>query len=244
MHQITRDLLVHTCVLAATEAPNRLVWLAMHQDYSSDPVHAEKHKDESWYGERIVERLLAGERGHYGCFEHPSITVNCCYYPHSVIQQARTHRVGISFDVQSFRYTSQSILDIETYSDLEKAVYFRPVGTYTDRQGKKYDYTEAMREGDLTLAMETVEHYQHRINKGGLSEEHARGLLPFDYRQHFVVSFNARSLMHFLDLRAKADAQLEIRWLADDLFTVLSNWMPEVAAYYGTKRLHKARLSP
>ena len=41
----------------------------------------------------------------------------------------------------------------------------------------------------------------------GFAEEHARGILPFDYRQHFVVSFSLRAFLHFLDLRAKLDAQ-------------------------------------
>jgi len=29
--------------------------------------------------------------------------------PHSVMQQARTHRVGVSFDVQSMRYTGDGL---------------------------------------------------------------------------------------------------------------------------------------
>jgi thymidylate synthase ThyX len=37
--------------------------------------------------------------------------------------------------------------------------------------------------------------------------DHARGILPFDYRQHFVVSFSLRAFLHFLDLRAKLDAE-------------------------------------
>ncbi|MGL5194103.1 MAG: FAD-dependent thymidylate synthase, partial [Chroococcales cyanobacterium] len=51
-------------------------------------------------GELIVKRLLAGERGHYGPIEHVGIVFNCGFFPHSVMQQIRTHRVGISFDVQ------------------------------------------------------------------------------------------------------------------------------------------------
>jgi thymidylate synthase (FAD) len=216
----------------------------MHQDYSSNPVWEDDNATpEAWYGQKIVEHLLAGDRGHYGCFEHPSIAINCCYYPHSVMQQARTHRVGISFDVQSFRYTSDSLLQVKTLVDLDEAIYLRPAGVYTDRKGHRYTYTQDMRNGDLYAAGEAIRRYQHRYEQG-LSEEHARGLLPFDYRQHFVMSLNARSLMHFLDLRGKRDAQLEIQWLADDLFSIFQQWMPETAAYYESKRLGKGKLAP
>jgi thymidylate synthase (FAD) len=78
----------------------------------------------------------------------------------------------------------------------------------------------------------------------GFAEEHARGILPFDYRQHFVVSFSLRAFLHFLDLRAKLDAQEEIRALCDLMWPHLQAWVPEIAAWYQKTRLHKARLAP
>ncbi|XDE62527.1 FAD-dependent thymidylate synthase [Arthrospira platensis BEA 1257B] len=109
-------------------------------------------------GEIIVKRLLAGERGHYGPLEHPSITFNCGYFPHSVMQQARTHRVGISFDVQcldgdtevTFIQASGSLRKIkiadlyDVWENGEKAIRTRqiigrhnqPPGEYR-RHGKK-----------------------------------------------------------------------------------------------------------
>jgi thymidylate synthase (FAD) len=53
-----------------------------------------------------------------------------------------------------------------------------------------------------------------------------------------------RSLMHFLDLRAKADAQLEIRQLCELMFQCFHSWSPEVAEWYKETRWSKARLSP
>ena len=253
-------------VLRQTLDPQQLVYLAMHQDYSEDFVINELGKipDESKCGEIIVNRLLAGERGHYGCLEHPQISFACGYFPHSVMQQARTHRVSVSFDVQSGRYTGQRILTIAKkfpplnpfYSvegalidnpglitEIEKLFYLRPVGFYTDRKGNKYDYNEDIRYSHILRLGEAVLNYADDI-EAGLSEEHARGLIPFDFRQHFVVSFNARSLMHFLDLRHKKDAQLEIQILSEMLWQKFKNWMPQVATYYEDKRLNKARLAP
>jgi thymidylate synthase (FAD) len=89
-------------VVAATPNPQQVVWAAMHQDYSEHYVvdSREQWPDEQRCGELIVKHLLSGDRGHYGPLEHPQITVNVGYFPHSMMQQVRTHRVGVSFDVQ------------------------------------------------------------------------------------------------------------------------------------------------
>jgi thymidylate synthase ThyX len=78
----------------------------------------------------------------------------------------------------------------------------------------------------------------------GCPEEQARGVLPFDYRQHFVVSFNLRSLLHFFDTRAKLDAQLEIRQLCELMWPHVKAWVPEIAAWYEAKRWGRGRLAP
>ncbi|HEY9750068.1 MAG TPA: FAD-dependent thymidylate synthase, partial [Allocoleopsis sp.] len=115
----------------------------------------------------------------------------------------------------SFRYTGQRIIDVvEGKRDVEDVFYLRPVGFYTDRQGKRYEYNEELRKQDLEWCFAGCERYKLRIDQG-FSEEHARSLIPFDVRQHWVMSANVRSLMHVLDLRAKNDAQLEIQKLCD-----------------------------
>ena len=80
--------------------------------------------------------------------------------------------------------------------------------------------------------------------EAGFSEEHARDIIPYAIRQDFVVSFNLRSLLHFMDLRAKRDAQLEIQQMCDLIWPHLEAWTPDIAAWYATSRLHKARLAP
>ena len=234
--------------LRATQNPQQLVWLAAHQDYCEDPVSSEKElakvPDEATAGEKIIQMLLAGGRGHFGCFEHPQITLNASYFPHSVMQQLRTHRISVSFDVQSGRYTGQRIIDVATGKrDVEEVFYVRPVKNYRDRKGKRYHYSDQQRTEDLGWCLDLAELYQRRINQG-VSEEHARGLIPFDVRQHFVVSFNARSLMHILDLRWKADAQPECQQFSTLLFVEFEKWMPAIARWYEGNRGRKARLSP
>jgi thymidylate synthase (FAD) len=144
----------------------------------------------------------------------------------------------------SMRYTGDRIRKAANGAiDLEEVFYLRPVGDYSDRQGKKYTYTADERAKDLALCRAAAERYAELLD-AGFAEEHARGILPFDYRQHFVVSFSLRAFLHFLDLRAKLDAQQEIRELCDLMWPHLVAWAPQFAEWYEKSRLHKARLAP
>ena len=233
-------------VVSKTPNPQQTIYAAMHQDYSEDFVAWSRKQwpSEKRCGEIAVDRLLKGGRGHFGAVEHPQIVLNCGFFPHSTMQQIRTHRVGLSFDVQSFRYTGSRIAAVaEGKVDVEDVFYLRPVGSYSDRQGKKYDYTEDLRQQDLDWCREGCQRYKTRISQG-FSEEHARGLIPFDVRQHWVMSANARSLMHLLDLRWKADAQLEAQQLCEAIWPHFEEWVPAIAAWYEATRLKKARLAP
>ncbi|NEQ31366.1 MAG: FAD-dependent thymidylate synthase [Leptolyngbya sp. SIO4C5] len=233
-------------VIAQTPQPQQAIYAAMHQDYAEGFVADERDRfpDEAKAGELVIRNLLKGGRGHYGPLEHPQIVLNCGWFPHSTMQQIRTHRVGVSFDVQSFRYTGSRILEVISGDrEVDDVFYLRPVGFYSDRQGKRYEYTAEQRQQDLDWCLEACRRYQQRIEQG-FSEEHARGLIPFDVRQHWVMSANVRSLMHLLDLRWKADAQLEAQKLCEYIWPHFQAWVPAIAQWYEDNRLKKARLAP
>ncbi|PZV00725.1 MAG: FAD-dependent thymidylate synthase [Leptolyngbya sp.] len=144
----------------------------------------------------------------------------------------------------SFRYTGQRILDVvDGKREVEEVFYLRPLGFYSDRQGKKYEYTAEARQQDLDWCLEASRRYKIRIDQG-FAEEHARGLIPFDIRQHWVMSANVRSVMHLLDLRWKADAQLEAQKMCEEIWPHFAAWVPAIAAWYEENRLKKARLAP
>ncbi len=266
------DALFQVVVLNQTPDPERVIYQAMHQDYSPSFVTAEERIPEQ-YGEAVVKHLLEGNRGHYGPLEHPQITFGVGYFPHTVMQQARTHRVGISFDVQSFRYTGQQISALgkslitlrtaqsvnDNSADPHTSVTATPLGTKLEtlfylpetvkegkaktRQGFKPISPEAL---DIILEQyrnQAIAYYR-LVEECGLPYEDARNIIGYGIRQHFVVSFNCRSLMHFLDLRAKEDAQREIQQLCELLWPHFEAWCPHVAAWYHKNRWGKARLSP
>lgn len=236
-------------VLGQMSIPQTLSYMAMHQDYCEESVHSElvsgKIPGETRCGELLVKYLLKNGKGHYGPLEHAQIVLNVIDFPHSFMQQLRTHRVGISFDVQSFRYTGERIVDVANGErELEDVIYIRPVGKYPDRHGNgKILYTEEYRQQDLELCRLNVERYAERYTQG-FSPEHARSAIPFDVRQHFVLSGNIRTVMHLEDLRWKANAQLEATYFCPLLHDRFTQWAPQVANWYYESRAKKAILAP
>ena len=260
------DSLFKVNLLAQTPQPQELMYWAMHQCYAEEFVSEQNPDkyltyDESRYGGLCVKHLLKGNRGHYNPLEGPQISFNVGYFPHSVMQQLRTHRTGVSFSVQSFRYSGKRISELgllgEQYisssdfefsgkiiESIEKVFYIRPENSYTDRQGKKYDVTEEQRQNDLSYCLQCAIRYKEDINIRGYSEEHARSKIAFDVRQHFVMSCNLRSLLHIMDLRSKKDAQLECQQFCELVVPHLESWVPEIWEWYRENRYTKARLSP
>jgi thymidylate synthase (FAD) len=228
--------------LACVPFPQSVCWFAMHQDYSENFVMDEGQyfgKDERWYGDRLVSRCV--ELGHWGPLEHPQLIVACAGFPHSVVQQLRTHRVGVSFDVQSSRYSGMRFLDGNR--SIEELVYLRPANqVYSDRQGSPYLYTDELRNIHLSKAIRNRAEYMVDIDQG-LSEEHARGHNSFDIRQNFILSANLRSWLHLLMLRHKKDAQLECQAWCEAVVPILERWAPEVMEHWNSKG-NRLKLAP
>lgn len=145
---------------------------------------------------------------------------------------------------QSQRYTGKRVLKVANRQLApEDVFYVRPAGFYTNRQGKKYEWTEEHRQRKLGRILSECEEYADYFNQG-MAEEHLRDYLPQAIRQNFVVSFNLRSILHFMDMRSKMDAQLEIQALCIQFAEHLSKWAPNVWKYYEETRLHKGKIAP
>lgn len=231
-------------VVSATPTPQIATYMGLHQCYSETPVKRPTKLSDIEAGEIAVKRLLEGDRGHYSPTEAASISLVLGGINHGTIQQLTRSRIGVSFSVQSFRYTSEHILKSAngTLDDVENVVYLRPCGKYHDRE-KAYEYDSKTRAEDLSLASFCVKSAAKRLREGMPSEQ-ARGMLPFDYRQNCMVTFNTRSLMGFFDRRSKQDAQAEIRALSELMLEKFHQWQPTICDWYVKHRWGKARLAP
>lgn len=228
--------------VAAHERPQQLVYLGLHSDYSEEPFSStELAEDEA--GKIVVDRLLKGGRGHWGPLEHPSLSL-MIQADHNTMMQLRTHRVGCTFDYQSMRYTGKRIRKVANLElPPEDVFYVRPPGKYTDRQGKKYEWTQDQVDEQLAMCLSSAIDYES-LRQQGASEEHARSVLATGYLQHGLVTGSLRFWLHLLDVRAKSDAQLEIRQIMQGIELEVHRWVPEIWSWYHQHRHQKAQLAP
>ncbi len=167
--------------------------------------------------EKLIKFLLNHEHG--SPLEHNSLTylVKC---PIFVARQWHRHRIGISINEISGRYTE---IKEEFYIPLK----FR-------EQSK--NNRQASIEGELNN-QELLEIYKKSVDdsfsaykkllEGGVAREQARGVLPLTVYTEYYWTCNLRSLFHFVRLRDHDDAQYEIRQYASAMIRQAKNIFPK-----------------
>ena len=233
-------------LLRGTSDPEELACRCARGDYSDRWVGSDRPFADvmaSVDGETIEEKkqtLLEHlfRSGHFGPFEHPTATFAVEEVSRSCMAQLTRHRHA-SFDVQSLRYT-------ELDGDPEELFCFPP--SFTDEE-------TVSREGVSTANMSAAERegvaddlYEHSIDAyrrlldAGVPKEDARMVLPLGTTVNLTFTMNARSLMHLLDMRLKADAQWEVRDLSKGVLRECKEWMPHTFERY--EQQHPNKLAP
>jgi len=155
---------------------------------------------------RIPQLLKTlAEQGHHTVFEKSSlhflVTVDT-----SVHIQLLKHRIGVSINGESARY-----------KELKDDKYYVPEDWPLDEQAKYI----AFMEDALMRYHDTLE----RLVEGGMNrkraKESARFYLPYGNQITMDIMFNWRSFNHFLGLRMKPDAQLEVRELSEKMLQLV-----------------------
>lgn len=173
--------------------------------YGSDETHALSAWTSTSRGltdekrERIPVLLASLARdGHHTPFEKSMlqflVTAETASHIHLI-----KHRIGVSVNGESARYR-----------ELKEDKYYVPVDWPATMQA---EYT-AWIEASYAKYHKTLK----ALVEGGMdrkrAKESARFYLPYANQLYLDVSFNWRSFSHFLGLRNKPDAQLEIREIA------------------------------
>jgi|688.fasta_scaffold324600_3 thymidylate synthase (FAD) len=151
-------------------------------------------------------RMLA-ENGHETPFEKSSlhflVTVDTATHIHLL-----KHRIGVSINAESARY-----------KELKDDKYVVPNDWPTVEKAKYI----AFMEDAIMRYHDTLQ----RLVDGGMdrkrAKESARFYLPYGNQVTMDVMFNWRSFKHFLDLRMKSDAQLEVRELAEKMLQLVND---------------------
>jgi len=154
--------------------------------------------------------------------------------------QITRHRHA-SFDVMSLRY-----VDLSEEHAIEDRFTFPP--TFTDeevvsREGVTEVEMAAKERTELANDVyETCMDAYRELVDAGVPKEDARMLLPIGTKVNMTFSMNARSLMHLLDMRLKADAQWEVRELSRRVLEEARDWMPFTFERYAEQ--HPYKLAP
>lgn len=142
--------------------------------------------------EKLVRKVVS--MGHLSTLEHTY------FYFHIQCSRVTSHqlvrqRIGVSYSQRSQRYVSEEDFD-----------YIIPPSIQKNSEALKAfrEYMEISKEA-----------YKSLLDKG-IPKEDARFLLPA-VKTNLVVSYNARSLMHFFRLRCCNRAQWEIRSIANQM---------------------------
>jgi thymidylate synthase (FAD) len=173
-------------------------------------------------GDAQLINFLMRER-HGTPFEHNSFRFHV-RAPIFVAREWFRHRSGWSYNEYSARY-----------SRMEPEYYVPDVQDVRTQVGKPGSYTfDPMDSETAELVQQTIAeasgHAYRTYNyllEIGVAKELARSVLPVGMYTEFYATCNARSLMHFISLRADETAQREIRCYGETLARFLDEHMPE-----------------
>lgn len=174
--------------------------------------------------DKLIRYLMKNRHG--SPFEHNYFKFRV-EAPIFVFREWHRHRVGHSYNEMSGRYT-----------ELENKFYWPD--SWRSQTGKPGAYTYCPLPPHASeAAFKVLERNQkacwsdyQTLLELGVAKEQARVVLPVGIYSRMYWSCNARSMMHFLGLRNKPDAQKEIRDLAAQAEDHFHLKMPETCAAF------------
>ncbi len=197
-------------LLAYTPEPEKMVAAAARLCYSADSG-AEILEN---FSDEAVQKFLAklADMGHASPFEHASFTFAIDGVSRALSHQLVRHRIGVSFSQKSQRYVKERQFE-----------YVVPPSVGRDPQ-RKAQFEQVMAE---------LQTQYESLLAAGVPAEDARYLLPNACVTNLVVTMNARSLLHFFELRCCMRAQWEIRELANRMLAAVRQVAPNLFAKAG-----------
>lgn len=179
-------------LLSHTKDPEQVVAAAIRQCYASIGSKELKKKIDKETRERLIKQVIAS--GHTSTLEHASFTFGVEGVSRVTEIQLIRHRVGTAYSIQSGRYVKRGDAKfvIPTAVKNNKNIY------------KKYN-----------KILKNVQNLYNEMIDVGIKAEDARYLQPQSLQTKIVVTFNARALLHFLELRCCKRSQWEVQTMAN-----------------------------
>lgn len=201
--------------------------------YSPVGVEEISRKQDPESIEKYVKMLAS--LGHLSPIEHISFTFAVEGVSRTLTHQLVRHRIA-SYSQQSQRYVK-----------LDGFEYVIPPHIKKDPEARKI-FIEAMEKDqaayDKLAEILTKKHYEDLLNEGEdeksakrkatkMAIEDARYVFPNACETKIVFTMNARTLLHFFNLRSCNRAQWEIREMSDQMVKLVKDIYPNVFAQAG-----------
>lgn len=167
--------------------------------------------------EKLIHYLLS--HGHTSPFEHTHLVYHV-KLPIFIARQWMRHRIGVSYNEVSGRYTQ---IPLEFYIPKQWRVPDKH-----NRQGSvvaTVDNEQELFTAYKKLIDECGKTYQQLL-QAGIAKELARGVLPLCTYTQFIFTCNLVSLFHFVKLRYDYHAQLEIQQYAQGMLAFAQQYFP------------------
>jgi len=211
---------LHVELLAYTPNAQEIVALAAKLCYSSAGIDSLKQGIQSNDQDKFITKLT--EMGHLSPVEHVLFTFGVEGVSRSLLAQITRHRIA-SFSVKSQRYVSER--------SKGKDIFNYVIPANIERLG--HEYIERFSSQMATMQKWYDEWLVILGNGKESSKEDARFVLPNACETKFIVSMNARELMHFFNLRCCNRAQWEIRNLAKQMLVKVLEVAPALFSNAG-----------
>lgn len=179
----------------------------------------------------LIDHLMSN--GHWGPFEHASRTIAIEDVTRVSMAQLTRHR-NFTFDIMSLRYVQPDTGEVLEEQEVEKPMedLFEYPDEFTadevvDRHGvEEVEMTAKARLRAVNHVYEQAADVYNELTEAGVPNGEARKVLPMATKVNMVVTGNARSWMHLLNIRGKANVQGEARQIADGCMRECKEWMP------------------
>jgi len=195
-------------LISWTPTPERTIAIAAKQCYSGINADAISNKMDDESVGKFVSKLA--NTGHTP-IEHAYFTFSIDGLSRAGMAQLTRHRIA-NFNVSSQRYINHANFEYVTPPSI------------AGNSGAKATYD---------ALMEKLNETYKALQNMGVKNEDARFILPNACTTRIICTMNARSLMHFFNLRCCVRAQWEIRELANEMLRLVKQLAPNLFAKAG-----------
>ncbi len=204
-------------LLEYTPNPERVVAMAARLCYSAVGAEELSEKLSDAQVQKMVEKMI--QLGHASTIEHVSFTFGIEGVSRVLTHQLVRHRIA-SYDQQSQRYVAEH--------DFE---YILPP-TIAAQPAARAKFEELMQQIRQTYDV---------LTEAGIPKEDARYVLANAAETKILVTMNARSLLHFFNLRCCNRAQWEIREMANRMLAEVKKVAPTLFKNAGASCVNTGR---